>query len=172
MATPAYMTITGIKQGLITAGAFTADSVGNIFQEGREDRIMVQGFQHQVTIPRDAQSGQPTGQRVHHPLIITKVFDKSTPLLLGALTSGERMEEVAIQWFRTSAAGTQEHYFTTTLWDAIIVEIKDYMFNCQDPANAHFTHLEDVHFTYRKITWTHEVSGTSGSDDWRSPVVS
>ncbi len=42
------------------------------------------------------------------------------------------------------------------------------MHNCQDPGNAHFTHLEDVHFTYRKITWTHEVSGTSGSDDWRS----
>ncbi|RPV77412.1 hypothetical protein IPC782_31035 [Pseudomonas aeruginosa] len=36
---------------------------------------------------------------------------------------------------------------------------------------SHFTHLEDVHFTYRKITWTHEVSGTSGSDDWRSPVA-
>ncbi|MDP5632031.1 type VI secretion system tube protein Hcp, partial [Pseudomonas aeruginosa] len=26
-------------------------------------------------------------------------------------------------------------------------------------------------FTYRKISWTHEVSGTSGSDDWRSPVA-
>ncbi|MCO7543101.1 type VI secretion system tube protein Hcp, partial [Pseudomonas sp. VA159-2] len=22
-----------------------------------------------------------------------------------------------------------------------------------------------------KITWTHEVSGTSGSDDWRAPVA-
>lgn len=171
MATPAYMSITGIKQGLITAGAFAADSVGNIYQEGRENLIMVQGFQHQVTIPRDPQSGQPTGQRVHQPLIITKVFDKATPLLLAALTSGELMEEVVIQWFRTSAAGTQEHYFTTTLEDAIIIEIKDYMFNCQDPGNAHFTHLEDVHFSYRKITWTHEVSGTSGSDDWRSPVA-
>jgi type VI secretion system secreted protein Hcp len=171
LATPAYMTITGVKQGLITAGAFSADSVGNIYQEGREDTIMVQGFEHRVTVPRDPQSGQPTGQRVHHPLVITKVFDKSTPLLQGALTSGERLEEVAIQWFRTSAAGAQEHYFTTTLWDAIIVEIKDYMFNCQDPANGHFTHLEDVHFTYRKITWTHEVCGTSGTDDWRSPVI-
>ncbi len=29
----------------------------------------------------------------------------------------------------------------------------------------------DHFFTYRKITWTHEVSGTSGSDDWRSPVA-
>ncbi|MCV4387591.1 type VI secretion system tube protein Hcp, partial [Pseudomonas aeruginosa] len=25
--------------------------------------------------------------------------------------------------------------------------------------------------TSRKSTWTHEVSGTSGSDDWRSPVA-
>jgi type VI secretion system effector, Hcp1 family len=171
MATPAYMSITGTKQGLITAGAFTADSVGNTYQEGHEDQVMVQGFQHEVIIPRDPQSGQPTGQRVHKPVVITKVFDKASPLLLAALTSGERLTKIEIQWYRTSAAGTQEHYYTTTLEDAIIVDIKDYMHNCQDPANSHFTHLEDVHFTYRKITWTHEVSGTSGSDDWRSPVA-
>ncbi|MFJ7313247.1 type VI secretion system tube protein Hcp, partial [Pseudomonas sp. NPDC098747] len=42
--------------------------------------------------------------------------------------------------------------------------------NCQDPKNSHFTHLEEVEFTYRKITWTHEVCGTSGSDDWRTPL--
>ncbi len=169
MATPAYMSITGTKQGLITAGAFTEDSVGNTYQEGHEDQVMVQGFNHEVIIPRDPQSGQPTGQRVHKPVVITKVFDKASPLLLAALTSGERLTKVEIQWYRTSAAGTQEHYYTTVLEDAIIVDIKDYMHNCQDPGNAHFTHLEDVHFTYRKITWTHEVSGTSGSDDWRSP---
>ncbi|RPX12267.1 Hcp family type VI secretion system effector [Pseudomonas aeruginosa] len=168
MATPAYMSITGTKQGLITAGAFTEDSVGNTYQEGHEDQVMVQGFNHEVIIPRDPQSGQPTGQRVHKPVVITKVFDKASPLLLAALTSGERLTKVEIQWYRTSAAGTQEHYYTTVLEDAIIVDIKDYMHNCQDPGNAHFTHLEDVHFTYRKITWTHEVSGTSGSDDWRS----
>jgi type VI secretion system secreted protein Hcp len=171
LATPAYMSIEGTKQGLITAGAFTADSVGNTYQEGHEDQVMVQGFQHQVTIPRDPQSGQPTGQRIHKPLVITKVFDKASPLLQAALTSGERLTKVEIQWYRTSAAGTQEHYYTTTLEDAIIVDMKDYMLNCQDPSNSHFTHLEDVHFTYRKITWTHEVSGTSGSDDWRTPVA-
>ncbi len=49
MATPAYMSITGTKQGLITAGAFTEDSVGNTYQEGHEDQVMVQGFNHEVT---------------------------------------------------------------------------------------------------------------------------
>ncbi|WP_458024188.1 type VI secretion system tube protein TssD, partial [Pseudomonas aeruginosa] len=74
---------------------------------------------------RDPQSGQPTGQRVHKPVVITKVFDKASPLLLAALTSGERLTKVEIQWYRTSAAGTQEHYYTTVLEDAIIVDIKD-----------------------------------------------
>ncbi|KKA05984.1 Major exported protein [Pseudomonas ogarae] len=171
MATPAYMTITDNNQILLTEKAFTADSVGNIYQEGHKDEIMVQGFQHQVTIPRDPQSGQPTGQRIHQPLVITKVFDRASPLLQQVLCCGEVLTKVEIKWYRTSAAGTQEHYYTTTLEDAIIVEIKDYMLNCQDPANTHFTHLEDVHFTYRKITWTHEISNTTGSDDWRSPAV-
>ncbi|GFM64448.1 Hcp family type VI secretion system effector [Pseudomonas cichorii] len=169
MATPAYMSITGEKQGLITAGAFTSDSVGNTYQEAHEDEVMVQGFSHVVTIPRDPQSGQPTGQRIHTPLCITKVFDKASPLLLEALTAGECLSEVVIKWYRTSSTGTQEHYYTTKLEDAIIVEIKDYMLNCQDPGNAHFTHLEDVHFSYRKIIWTHEKAGTNGSDDWRTP---
>ncbi|RCI70074.1 type VI secretion system tube protein Hcp, partial [Pseudomonas aeruginosa] len=33
MATPAYMSITGTKQGRITAGAFTEESVGHTYQE-------------------------------------------------------------------------------------------------------------------------------------------
>lgn len=170
MPTPAYLTIEGEKQGLITAGTFTADSVGNIYQEGHEDQILVQGFLHQVTIPRDPQSGQPTGQRIHKPLTITKVFDKSSPLIFSALTSGERLTKCNLKWYRTSAQGTQEHYFTIELEDAIIVDVASSMPNCQDPANGHFTHLENVSFSYRKITWTHEVSGTSGADDWRTPT--
>jgi type VI secretion system secreted protein Hcp len=96
MATPAYMSVTGEKQGLITAGAFTADSVGNTYQEGHEDQVMVQAFTHDVIIPRDPQSGQPTGQRVHKPVVITKVYDKASPLLQAALTSGERPGQRAL----------------------------------------------------------------------------
>jgi type VI secretion system secreted protein Hcp len=171
MPTPAYLSIEGTNQGNITAGTFTEDSVGNIYQEGHEDEILVEAFKHEVIIPRDPQSGQPTGQRVHQPLTITKVYDKSSPLLYQALTSGERLSKVALKWYRTSSTGTQEHYFTTELEDAIIVDITAHMPNCQDPGQSHFTHLEDVSFTYRKVTWTHEVAGTSAHDDWRAPKV-
>ncbi len=172
MPTPAYMTITGERQGNITANNFTESSVGNIYQEGHENEILIEAFEHEILLPRDPQSGQPTGQRVHQPLKITKVIDKSSPLLFRALTSGERLPKVEMKFYRTSAQGTMEHYYTMTLEDAIIINIKDYMFNCQDPAMAHFTHLEDVHFTYRKLTRTHEVASTSESDDWRRPQQS
>ena len=49
MPTPAYLSIEGTKQGLITAGTFTEDSVGNIFQEGHEDQVLVQGYNHQAS---------------------------------------------------------------------------------------------------------------------------
>jgi type VI secretion system secreted protein Hcp len=171
MPTPAYLSIVGETQGAMTSGAFTGESVGNIYQEGHEDEILVQAFSHECSVPTDVQSGQPTGQRVHKPMTITKIFDKSSPLLYVALSTGERLSACRLKWYRTSAAGVQEHYFTIALEDAVVTNIRSYMPNCQDPSQAHFTHLEDVSFTYRKIIWTHEVAGTSGEDDWRSPVL-
>ena len=166
MPVPAYMSIEGETQGPITAGTFTDDSVGNIWQAGHEDEILVQAVSHNVTTPIDPQSGQPTGQRVHKPFIFTKIFDKSSPLIYTALCKGEKLTKCEIKWFRIKGS-IEEHYFTMQFEDAIVVDIKTYMPNCQDPASASFTHLEDISISYRKITWTHEVAGTSGEDDWQ-----
>jgi type VI secretion system secreted protein Hcp len=161
------MTVQGTKQGNITQGAFTEDSVGNIWQEGHEDEVLIQAFNHSVMIPRDPQSGQPSGLRTHRPVTVTKIFDKASPLMYQALCDGELLPKVEIKWYRTAPSGVQEHYFTIELTDAICVDIQSYMPNCQDPANETFTHLEDVSFSYRSIKWTHEVASTTGSDDWR-----
>jgi type VI secretion system secreted protein Hcp len=162
------MTVQGETQGLITAGNYTAASVGNNWQQGHEDEAIIQAFEHIVTLPRDPQTGQPTGQRVHKPFKVVKVFDKCSPLLFNALTTGEKLPKVEIRYYRTSEQGQQEHYFTITLEDAIITNIFDWMPHCQDPAQSHLTHMEEVEFTYRKIIKTHEVASTSGSDDWRT----
>ena len=118
---------------------------------------------------RSASSGAPTSARNSGRC---SPDDKSSPLIFNALTSGERLNKCRLEWYRTSSTGTQEHYFTIELEDAVIVDVQSRMPNCQDPNMSHFTHLEDVYFTYRKIVWTHEVSGTSGSDDWRTPIAS
>ncbi|MEH4017946.1 type VI secretion system tube protein TssD [Escherichia fergusonii] len=69
MPTPCYISITGQTQGNITAGAFTADSVGNIYVQGHEDEMLVQEFLHNVTVPTDpairSTCGSARPQTVH-----------------------------------------------------------------------------------------------------------
>ncbi len=171
MPTPAYVAIKGEKQGDITKGAFTADSVGNLWQEGHEDESIVQAFASNVIIPRDPQSGQPTGSRVHQPATLTKYQDKASPLLWQALATGEVLTEVTLSFWRTSSKGQQEKYFTIKWEDAVLVDGKAIIPNCLLPENAQLQHMDEWSFTYRKVTWTHEKAGTSGSDDWRKPAT-
>ncbi|GLO53526.1 hypothetical protein PPUN110474_49270 [Pseudomonas putida] len=171
MPTPAYIKIIGKTQGNITAGAFTAESVGNVYQEGHEDEILVQEIQHEVTTPTDPQNGQPTGQRVHKPLKFTSSLNKATPLMYQALATGEMLPTVEVNWYRTSMEGKQEHFFTTKLEDATIVSINTVLPHAQDKENENYTQLIEVALTYRKITWAHDVANTEGSDDWRAPAA-
>jgi len=167
MPSPAYLSCTGSTQGLLTQGAFTADSVGAKYVQGHEDEVMVQSFSHSMIIPTDVQSGQPTGQRRHQPITIVKDIDKSSPLLANALTRGERLAECELRLYRTSSEGKQEYYYTIKLTDAIIININQGMPNARTGAATDA--METVSFSYRKIDWDHLVAGTSGSDDWRAP---
>lgn len=172
MPTPAYISIVGKTQGNITQGAFTEDSVGNSFVEGHEDEILVQEIKHLIQLPTDPQSGQPTGQRVHRPMIFTCAINKAVPLLYQALASGELLPKVVLKLYRTSVHGQQEHFFSTTLEDAVIVNIAMAVPNAQSPMYSDFTQLIDVALSYRKISWEHVVANTSAADDWRAPKAS
>ena len=170
MPTPCYIAIEGKTQGNITAGAFTAESVGNIYVQGHEDEMLVQQFDNIVTVPTDPQSGQPSGQRAHRPFKFPVAMNKAGPLLYNALASGEMLPTVELKWYRTSVEGKQEHFFTTALEDATIVNIDCKMPHCQDPSKSDYTQLIEVSMSYRKISWDHTVAGTSGADDWRAPI--
>ncbi|MBB3001561.1 MAG: Hcp family type VI secretion system effector [Paraburkholderia tropica] len=172
MPTPAYISITGKTQGNITKGATTADSVGNVFVEGHEDQILVQEIEHRVTTPTDPQSGQPSGQRVHKPYVFTCALNKAVPLLYQALASGEMLPVVETHWYRTSTEGKQEHFFTTRLEDATVVDINTVLPHAQDASKSDYTQLIKVSLAYRKITWTHAIAGTEAADDWRKPLES
>lgn len=71
MPIPAYLTIIGERQGLISSGANTQDSIGVGWQSGHEDQIMVQAVKHGLS----GRMAQSDGNRMHRPLIITKVLD-------------------------------------------------------------------------------------------------
>ena len=133
--------------------------------------MLIQSVSHGVGVPTDPQSGQPTGQRIHCPLVVTCALNKSTPLIFNAVVSGERLLRIQLNWYRTSTEGKQEHFFTYLLEDAIATNLSVHMPHAQDSSTMDYTQLVDITFSYRKISLEHIVSGTAGSDDWRRPAV-
>ena len=167
MPTPGYISIKGSKQGLITEGAFTLDSVGNLYDEGHEDEAMIFAFDHSVTVPTDPQSGQPSGQRFHKPFKFTTAFDKATPRLYRAMASEEVLTSVVMRLYRISIEGRQENFFTVKLQDATVVDIDANMPHIRDPATQDYTQIVEISLLYRSITWSHEIAATSFTDHAR-----
>ncbi len=153
MPTPAYIKIVGQTQGNITAGAFTADSVGNVFQQGHEDQILVQEIKHEVTTPTDPQSGQPSGQRVHKPFIFTSSLNKATPLMYQHLPPAKCCQRSRSAGIAPRRKANKSIFFTTTLEDATIVSINTVLPHALDKDNENYTQLVEVSLAYRKITW-------------------
>lgn len=153
---------------LWVSGENQGEIYGSCDQVGRENSVLVQSLEHEVYIPRDPQSGQPTGKRVHKPLTVCKYFDKASPKLFQALTSGERLK-CEFRFYRIDPTGGEEHYFSIRLEDAIVVSMSPWIPNALDPAKESFQHMENVSFTYRKIIWTWEPDGIESEDDWKTP---
>lgn len=143
------MELTGENQGQIE---------GSCEQQGREGTIVILGYEHDVHIPIDPQSGLPTDKRVHGCLTVVKTVDKATPKLYQALCTGERMTNVTVKFYAIDPTGQEEHCYTIELEEAIIVEVK-----------ASYPCLESVSFTYRRIVWTWEPDGIEAQDDWQTP---
>lgn len=162
MAMTSYLSLTGAKQGEIKGGCT---------QAGREKKILVYSSDHDVEIPRDTHTGLPTGQRIHHPLIITKAKDCSSPLLFQACCTGEQFTAWELQYFRINDKGQEEHYFTIKLTNAIIVRMREFTPLTFVPENKPFHDMEEVSFTYEKIAWTYETDGIEAEDDWKKPTA-
>ena len=160
MPMPCYLTLKGVHQGKID---------GSNKVKGHEGKILVQAVDHTIEIPKSPQTGLPTGKRVHCPMTLTKQIDKSSPKLFQALTTGEQMEEVTLEYYRISPKGDEEKYYTVKLANAILTNIRAWMPNCLESSHREMEHMEDVSFTYEKITWTYNSDGIEAEDSWLAP---
>src|SRR5262249_4112057 len=115
MALNAYLTLETERLGKI---------LGSCPQEGHKDEILVCGFSHEIEIPRDLHTGQPTGKRQHKPLVLTKEIDQASPLLAQACVDGDRVKAAKLKFYRI-VAGMEEHYFTIEIKGGLIVTLKE-----------------------------------------------
>src|SRR5712692_2862842 len=72
------MTVHGKHQG-----NFKGDN--NVTGKAPSDLINVFSYQYSVTSPRDAATGQASGKRQHHPLVITHELGASSPQFFEAV---------------------------------------------------------------------------------------
>ncbi|APG19802.1 type VI secretion protein [Kosakonia radicincitans] len=160
MPMPGYLVVQGETQGKIE---------GSSEIKGHEGKILVQAVTHTIEIPKSPQTGLPTGKRVHGPMVISKEIDKASPKLFQALTSGEQLSSVILEYYRISPQGQEEIYYTVKLERAIVTYIRDYTPMCLLPENEKMGHMEEVAFTYEKITWTFTPTGVEAEDSWLAP---
>ncbi|NIH17164.1 Hcp family type VI secretion system effector [Morganella morganii] len=150
MANLIYLTMEGNKQGLISRGCSSLDSIGNKSQAGKEDKIFILEFKNSIT----------QHQNINHlPVDFIKQIDKSSPLILSAISNNEILK-LQFDFYRTSQEGRQDKYYSILIQGAQIIN-----FSTRYPHSL--THNmsqpeELISVNYRDITCTHHMAGTSG----------
>ncbi|SJN56206.1 Major exported protein [Vibrio ruber DSM 16370] len=157
MAHVAYIKIEGEKQGLISSGCNTKDSMGNKYQESHKDEITLLTCDHHMS--KDVHQHRKS----HAPVFITKNIDKSTPLLATAFANQEYLN-CTIEFFRTNEQGYNEKFYIIELNKAVISEIS---FSLPHTTHDHQSEMHEViALSYKEISWKHSISGTMGYDSW------
>lgn len=150
MANNIYLRLNGNKQGLISAGCSTWDSIGNKYQENHTDEILVIASSFNINRAQNLS---------HHPMSITKHVDKSTPLLIVAITNNEILR-CELDYYRTSATGSQEKYMTVVLTNASIVNYSQVNASTITQSDSLPSEIITIH--YESIICNHIMAGTSG----------
>lgn len=158
MANLIYLKLTGAKQGLISAGSSTVESIGNKYQTAHEDEIFVYELMNRITREENVALS---------PVEIRKPIDKATPLLAQALNDNEKLE-CELLFYRTSQSGGNELYFKILLKEAIINDIQFFYPNSM--THNETQPQESVSFKFASITYEHVMARTSSFLVWNHAI--
>lgn len=159
MANLTYLTLNGRTQGLISSGCSSHDSIGNKAQLAHIDQIMVYELTYSISREQNAN---------HHPVIITKPIDKSSPLLGKAISENEILT-CDFDIYRTNRFGIDEIFYKLKLTNARMTDVHFLL--------PHVIHdskgipQEVVTLSYETITWEHISAGTSAYSLWNDRVM-
>ncbi|CDH04916.1 conserved hypothetical protein [Xenorhabdus bovienii str. oregonense] len=158
MANIIYLKMQGNKQGLISSGCSTVNSIGNKFQKGHEDEILVNELSSNLSMHQNVN---------FQPIDIRKPIDKSSPLLSQALTSNEILT-CEFFFYRTAMNGGLELYYKVKLTEASLVNIS---FFCPNSITHNDAQPEEsLSIKFKSITWEHVTAGTSSYSIWDERV--
>jgi type VI secretion system secreted protein Hcp len=155
-----YITITGAKQGKFKGEAVAA-------AKRAKGKIGGVKFSMETTSPRDPATGQATGKRIHKPIVLTKEWDAASPQIFNALVDNEVLKSVLFEFVKTDPAGKEVVYYTVTLTNANVSNVRSYVDLTDTSGDRYDAHaLEEVSFVFQKIELENKESATVAIDDW------
>jgi type VI secretion system Hcp family effector len=158
MANSIYLTLNGQKQGLLSAGCCSLNSIGNKAQIAHLDQIMVYELLHTMSREQNVN---------HHPVIITKPVDKSSPLLGKAISENEILT-CDFDVYQTNRFGINELFYKIKLTQARITDI--HLILPHTITDNDRQPQEKISLSYETITWEHISAGTSAYSLWNERV--
>jgi type VI secretion system secreted protein Hcp len=159
---PFYVTVKGQTQGI-----FKADVVRVPLVKLAEAQIEGIKFSMQITSPRDAASGLPTGKRQYSPITFTKLWGPSSPQFLLALSRNEVLTSVTFQFLKAMPTGQEVVFQVITLTNATVSSVRRYIGLAGANEAPDTRELEDISFTFQKIEVTDKAAGgATFADDW------
>ena len=150
MAIDVYLQIDGIK--------------GESADSGHEDWIEVKSVNWEVLQPKSATAstgGGHTAERTEHrDIVISKLADLSTPLLLQNCSSGKTLPKAKIEFLRADGQGERVKYFE--------IELENVLISGVAPSVDQGDILtEELRLKYSKVKWKYtqqKVGGGSGGN--------
>ncbi|CAK7067983.1 Hcp family type VI secretion system effector [Saezia sanguinis] len=158
MANSIYLTLKGMKQGLISAGCSSFESLGNKYQSAHQDQIFVYSFNHSLMREQNAN---------HLPAEFIKPMDKSSPLLGLALSENEELY-LLFDFYRTASEGLQQKFYSIELRGASLKQVSVNYPHSLTHADSQPEELVVV--AYKDIRWTHHIAGTDAYSFWSDRV--
>jgi type VI secretion system secreted protein Hcp len=146
-----YVSITGSKQG-----KFKPEGAPKPYQE----KIAGTDFNQTVAVPRDFNTGQPTGKRQYSPIVFKKNWGAASAQLFQALVKNEMLTSVLFEFIHRRPDGGEAVYQTIKLTNAFVQYIHRFT------PGDHQSGLEEVGLIFGKFEVEDKEAKTMAEDNW------
>ena len=156
-----YVRVNGTKQGV-----FKGEGSGAQWK----DWLPCVGLEYQASVPLDRDTGLMAGMTQHLPLTITKRLGAASPQFFQALAGNELLKQVDLSLLRLRNDGVQEVYYTLTLRNATVAQVR--LFRSQgQPDQLPAGDYEEISFRFQTISVACPGGNTEATADWRAGGV-
>ena len=156
---PAPSGVPGASSGQFTVeieGLRQGKFKGEGTRETNKDKIVGLRFDFEMKSPRDPATRLNTGKHTYEPLVITKEWGAASPQIFQASATSEVLSRVVLDFYKATAGGESELFYTIKLTNAQIASLKQYS------EDGRF--YEDVGLTFQRIEVMHAPSGAKAED--------